>query len=134
MHTNIGTNSSTLYFLSDSLFSEYAVDWACIRKPKPWLYVYPHTLTLAKNLQDIAQIQKPISDSRFYYNVFAKKTHNRIPFKNSIANFWFLTMYSLTLKPIRATCSPLTSAYTCSLVPSCYFVKRVKPKFTVIYS
>ena len=110
-------------------------------KPNPSCLIYTRqqnltltlTLTLTKNAQEIAQIKK-ISDYGFRYNIFSDKTHDHTPFKNSIADSWFLTSHSLTFNPACATRKLLPSAGTRSNTPSFYFVKRVKPKSTVIHS
>ena len=78
--------------------------------------------------------QKPIFYSGFYYNIFADKMHNHTPIKNSITNLRFLNNNSLSLNPMCATYAPLTSYGTQYRVPVYYFVKRVKPKSTMIYS
>ena len=71
-------------------------------------YARQQTLTLnptpTKNAQEIAQIQKPIPDSGFRYNIFTDKTHDRTTFKKSIIYSLFLTSHSVIINPDRATC------------------------------
>ena len=100
----------------------------CNANPNPsfWTYARKQTLTLTKNAREIAWIQKAISDSRFHYNIFADKTHDRTNFKNYITDYWFLTSYSLTFNPACETREILTSAVTFSHILSFYFEKRVK--------
>ena len=59
---------------------------------------------------------------------------DQTPIKNSIANYLFLTTHSLTFNPIREIHAPLTSDVTFPCVLFWYFVKKCKPKSTMIYS
>ena len=89
-----------------------------------------------KNTQEIAQTQKTILDNGFRYTIFTEKPHTHTPFKTPITYSRLLTSHDLMFNPVLLihTILPLAGTrFNVHVWISICFVKRVKPKSTMIY-